>query len=244
MCVHAPEYLDGRYKDGRCKPCAIAYAKNRYEKNSEEINSARRDKRVTNPEAFLAEKEYKSANKERANYLRRIKYADNRQEKVAKAKAWRETNPDKQKEIAKRGRMKNIKANAERAKKWRQANVDYVREQGAVRMQEWRKNNPDKTREKANNPEMVALRSSYRAHNRKATPTWANAFFIAEIYRLANTRSVSLGIEFQVDHIVPLRGKTVCGLHVEHNLRVITKSDNASKGNRYWPDMPNTLEEK
>jgi hypothetical protein len=190
------------------------------------------------------EKEYKKVNAERANYLRRIKYADNKQEKAAKVKAWREANPDKQKEIAKRYRLKNSGINAERVKKWRQVNADYVREQGAVRMQEWRKNNPDKTREKANSPEMVALRSSYRAHNRMATPTWANAFFISEIYRLANHRSESLGVEFQVDHIVPLRGKTVCGLHTEHNLRIITKSDNASKGNRYWPDMPNTLEEK
>lgn len=43
------------------------------------------------------------------------------------------------------------------------------------------------------------------------------------------------GIVHEVDHIVPLQGENVCGLHVETNLRVITKAANREKSNR-WQD--------
>lgn len=77
-----------------------------------------------------------------------------------------------------------------------------------------------------------------RAAERQATPRWANHFFIAEIYHLAKLREQVCGGEWHVDHIVPLRGKTVCGLHVEHNLQVIPAEINHQKSNRWWPDMP------
>lgn len=73
-----------------------------------------------------------------------------------------------------------------------------------------------------------------------ATPAWANNFFIEEIYDLAQLRTKATGIEWHVDHIVPLQSPIVCGLHVEQNMRVITAFENRSKRNRYWPDMPLT----
>lgn len=116
-------------------------------------------------------------------------------------------------------------ANPEKVKlardRWRAANKG--------RKREWDKANLDKHRANA------ARRKSMKL---QATPKWANEFFISEAYQLASMRTKATGIGWEVDHIVPLRSKLVCGLHVEHNLRVITADINLRKGNRYWPDMP------
>jgi hypothetical protein len=75
------------------------------------------------------------------------------------------------------------------------------------------------------------------AEKLKATPSWANLFFIEEAYDLAQRRTEATGFQWHVDHIVPLRSKRVCGLHVEHNLQVIPARTNLAKGNRVWPFM-------
>lgn len=85
---------------------------------------------------------------------------------------------------------------------------------------------------------MVARGARRRAVEIKATPSWANPFFIAEVYDLAHRRTKSTGIEWHVDHIVPLQSDLVCGLHVERNLDCIPAFENLSKHNRRWPDMP------
>ena len=103
------------------------------------------------------------------------------------------------------------------------------KEKDLARKRLYRINNADK---------INALTAFHRAVKVQATPLWANKFFISEAYHLAALRTKITGLPWEVDHIVPLRSKKVCGLHVEHNLRVILASENHSKGNRYWPDMP------
>ena len=59
------------------------------------------------------------------------------------------------------------------------------------------------------------------------TPKWANMDTINDLYRQAKKNGL------EVDHIVPLRGLLVCGLHVENNLQLLSKRENASKSNSF-----------
>jgi hypothetical protein len=80
-------------------------------------------------------------------------------------------------------------------------------------------------------PEIHAARqASRRAAKVNATPSWADMTAITKVYAAAKELSKRTGVLHVVDHIVPLRGKSVCGLHVEHNLQVISDIANKVKG--------------
>ena len=88
-----------------------------------------------------------------------------------------------------------------------------------------------------NNPATVNARTARRyAAKTKATPAWLtqdDRWLIAEAYDLAKIREKLFGFPWEVDHIVPLRGKRVSGLHVPWNLCVVPCSDNRRKSNTF-----------
>lgn len=68
-------------------------------------------------------------------------------------------------------------------------------------------------------------------------PSWVDSeelFLIHEVYDLARLRTKVTNIKWQVDHIVPLQGKLVRGLHTINNLQVIPAKINQSKGNKFY----------
>src|SRR5271165_3915827 len=89
--------------------------------------------------------------------------------------------------------------------------------------------------------------AKYRAAKLKRTPHWLTqehwkqieAFYI-EAKRLTQVT----GIPHEVDHIVPLQGKNVSGLHVPWNLQILTESQNCSKNNLTYSDMSAIIKNK
>lgn len=107
----------------------------------------------------------------------------------------------------------------------------------------WRAKNPEKlkaitNRFYKNNPSVRANNSSvYRAYKGKAKPKWltnSDLLHIKAKYQLAAMFNRCTEEVWEVDHIIPLRGKNVCGLHVPANLRVIPATQNRAKTNTFF----------
>ena len=94
----------------------------------------------------------------------------------------------------------------------------------------WRRSNPDLVR---------ALDSAKRAKRKSRAAEWdkeLTAFVTLEASALAGLRSSVLGGEWHVDHVLPLQGRGVCGLHVWNNLAVVPAAFNLAKGNKFGPE--------
>lgn len=89
-------------------------------------------------------------------------------------------------------------------------------------------------------PENIGKRKAKKAKCRcskiQRTPKWITVEEINKIktlYVQATLKTKETGVLWHVDHIIPLRGVSVSGLHVFNNLRVIPAKENMQKGNRY-----------
>ena len=81
----------------------------------------------------------------------------------------------------------------------------------------------------------AARSSQWRRGKRLGTPDWLTERQLSEIehfYFVARDCSRTSGEAYHVDHIVPLCGENVCGLHVPWNLQVLPSDLNMSKGNK------------
>jgi hypothetical protein len=112
--------------------------------------------------------------------------------------------------------------------KYRKENTEwksaYDKEYGKI----WRQQNKGK---------VCAQTMKRIAIKKQATPKWVELDKIEKIYIECAVITSETGIAHQVDHIVPLQGKDVCGLHHHLNLRIITATENRIKWNNFTEEL-------
>jgi hypothetical protein len=140
-----------------------------------------------------------------------------------------------------------------RVKQWRKKNPDKVAEQNRVYAEKypeklveksirWKRKNPERAAQVSrasrlkNKGRVVANKAAYRAAKKNRTPCWLTDFDRLKIkcmYQLAAMYSRENDLKFEVDHIIPLCGEFVSGLHVPNNLQVIRAYENRTKNNKF-----------
>ena len=128
----------------------------------------------------------------------------------------------------------------ENTRKWQEANPDKVRDYKS----KWRKNNSEKHRRynskwSKDNPGIRrAIEAKRRAAKIERTVPWADEYKIKAIYAQASDE------QHHVDHIIPLQGEIVSGLHVHENLQILPADVNVQKGNRITREELDAIAEK
>jgi hypothetical protein len=101
-----------------------------------------------------------------------------------------------------------------------------VKARSAAKSKEWRARNQDHCRARCR---------ARKAAKLKRTPAWSDSQAIEALYAEARLLEELTGIQFHVDHIVPMQGELVSGLHVEANLQLLMAHENLSKSNKFDP---------
>lgn len=162
-------------------------------------------------------------------FSRHRRYSDGRRgtckpcDKLAQS-SYNITKPDPEKE-----RIRD-RARYGREKERRRAAVATYKARHPERVKE-----KDRRRRINNRDALNAYTAKHKADKLRARPPWANLKAIRDFYREAVRLTQETGVLYSVDHIIPLRSKIVCGLHIPANLRCITHSENSAKQNRFDP---------
>jgi len=150
----------------------------------------------------------------------------NRIKSYERIKEWRAANPEKWKEQKKRYAKKHQDIITAKSLRWKKANPERVAESSR------------QTRLK-HKARVLATKAKYRASKRNKTPIWVDKehlWLIKQAYELAILRTKQFGFSWHVDHIIPLNGFNVSGLHVIENIQVIPAAENLLKNNKYEID--------
>lgn len=137
--------------------------------------------------------------------------------------AWRRANPERAKEYSRKWIAANPGKRKAVVEAWRERNPDKVAAMSAKAGRKWSKANPGKRN---------AITNRRRAALKQRTAPWADIGTMQALYVEAARLTEATGIPHEVDHIFPLQGELISGLHVAENLQILTRSENRAKQNR------------
>ena len=186
------------------------------------------EKKLSAKEKKLSrERAYYAANRDKNLKRNRKYYSENKEYFLEYSKKYRAIHRDK---INARVRLRNAKK-PKKPKKQKE-DQDIARARRNIYFKAYRDARKDKYKAYREAQKSVRrARGAARESNKlKARPKWADNFLINDMYQEATYQ------QLQVDHIVPLNSKLVCGLHWEGNLQLLSPLENQSKGNYWWPD--------
>lgn len=180
-------------------------------------------------------------NPEKACEITRRWYRENSEKAREAVRKWERKNPEKVREYDRRRNRRRMRENPEKVREavriWKRQNREKDRECS----RNWRWKNPERARElnrewrQEHRPKRNESEATRRSVKLQRTPPWADRDLILVVYAEAERLTAETGIEHHVDHIYPLQGDTVCGLHIASNLQVISQRENNNKWNRH-PD--------
>lgn len=187
------------------------------------------------------------AKKNRDEYFKAY-YQANKEKYAKRGRAWRAANPERALQIDRKWKAQHPEKIAAYQRKNREKRNAWQREYDKTRQdkmrahhRKWKAANPEKyanmqkTWRAKHGARYTAMRRSLKS---KATPRWLTVNDLAEIEKIYLKASE---LDLDVDHIVPLQGKTVCGLHVPWNLQLLTPTENKIKSNRLPADHEHAL---
>ena len=149
-------------------------------------------------------------------------YQNNREKRLQQVKEYNKNHKETIVEYKKRYQKENKEKIAIKKKKHHEENVEEI----TRKKREHYRNNKS---------QYVERDAKYRARKLNATPPWLTKFdlnYFKSIYMQSSWLSENTDINYHVDHIIPLQGKYVCGLHVPWNLQILKDKDNLAKGNK------------
>jgi predicted S18 family serine protease len=214
-CLEVKEISLFLAKGAVCKACSNIFQAEYRAKNKERISANLKAYRATpegNEKKRVMDLKWRTENPERKKANDKAYVLNNREKVLQNKKDYYQNNIARFKEYAVRNRDKKTVYNREYAN--------------------FRYNNDDEFRLYRN-----LLGNARKKYTKQATPSFINWNAVEAIYKTAQELTKETGEFHEVDHIIPLRGKKVSGLHWEANLRIVTRHINRVKSNNLVDDI-------